>query len=83
MPDDDDACWDVAEQINQGRPQWLVVWGCYSRRFVAFPLFDTRRRLRVYAGYPDALVERMDEAERRYRIRPGRKGADDYDRDGE
>lgn len=70
MPqDDDDVCWAVAERINQARPQWLVLWGCYTRRYWAYPLFAIRHRVLVYAGYPDALVARMDEAERRFRVR--------------
>jgi hypothetical protein len=66
--DDHDACRATAERINQTRPQWLVLWGCYSRLYWAFPLFATRRRFLVHAGYPDALIARMDEAERRFRI---------------
>lgn len=70
MPrNDDNDCRTTAEQINEIRPQWLVVWGSYTRRFWAFPLFEMRPRMLVHAGYPDALVPRMDEAERRYRIR--------------
>ncbi|HEY3953684.1 MAG TPA: hypothetical protein VGM53_09930 [Streptosporangiaceae bacterium] len=71
MPgNDDNACRAIAEQINQSRPQWLVVWGLYSRRFWAYPLFEMRPRRLVSAGYPDALIARMDEAERRYRVMP-------------
>ena len=69
MPrNDEDACRAVAEHINQARPQWLVVWGCYTHRFWAFALFEMRPRMLVQAGYPDALIARLDEAERRYRI---------------
>lgn len=68
---DDNACREIAGQIGQARPQWLVLWGSYSHRFWAFPLFEMRPRLLVYASYPDALLARMDEAERRYRIQPG------------
>jgi len=68
---DDNACREIAEQIDHARPQWLVLWGSYSRHFWAFPLFEMRPRLLVYASYPNALLARMDEAERRYRIQPG------------
>jgi hypothetical protein len=64
--EDEDACRAIAEEIDRDRPGWLVLWGCYSRQFVAFPLFRMRRRLIVYAGFPDALVARMDEVERRF-----------------
>jgi hypothetical protein len=64
--EDEDACRAIAEEIDRGRSQWLVLWGCYSRQFVAFPLFRMPRRLIVYAGFPEALVARMDEVERRF-----------------
>ena len=78
---DDSTCQTTAEQINQIRPQWLTVWGCYTRKFWAFPLFEMRPRMLVHAGYPDALVARMDEAERRYRIRDRPEEMTDDDTD--
>jgi hypothetical protein len=65
---DDDACRADAERINRSREQWLVLWGCYSRRYWAFPLFEMKPRMIVHAAYPDALTPRMDEAEQRFRI---------------
>jgi hypothetical protein len=70
QPEDDNACRAIAERINRDRSQWLVIYGCYSRLFWAYPLFDMPRRMLVHAGYPDALVARMDEIEHRFRIRP-------------
>jgi hypothetical protein len=66
----DDTCRAVAAQISNDRPQWLVVWGCYTRRFWGFALFEMRPRMVVCAGYPDALLARLDDAERRYRVWP-------------
>lgn len=60
----------VAEDIQRHRPGWLVLYGVYSRQFVAFPLFAVRRRVIVTAKYPDALTARMDAAEQRLRIWP-------------
>jgi hypothetical protein len=74
---DDNARRAFAEQINQARPHWLVLWGAYSRRFWAFPLFEMRPRMVVHASYPDALLARMDAAERRYRTQPGQVSHDD------
>jgi hypothetical protein len=71
--DDADACRAIADRIDRDRRYWIVLWGCYSRQFVAFPLFDTPGRLLVHAGFPDALVARMDEVERRYRRSPARR----------
>jgi hypothetical protein len=69
-PDDDTACYAAAEQIQQQRPQWMVLFGCYTRQFVAWPLFPVRQRIIVHAYYPGALLARMDHAEQEYRIRP-------------
>lgn len=71
-PDDEDECRAIAKEIQRERPEWMVLFGCYSRHFVAFPLFALRRRVIVTAHYPDALVARMDKAERLLRIRPGK-----------
>jgi hypothetical protein len=67
-PVDESVSYAIAEDIDRGRPWWLVLYGCYSRQFVAFPLFAMRRRVIVVATYPDALIGRMDDAERLWRI---------------
>lgn len=67
---DEDEAWRVmAGEIQRRRPGWLVVWGCYSKHFVAFPLFPVRRRAILLASYPPALIDRIDTAERALRIR--------------
>jgi hypothetical protein len=63
----------IAQRIQRSRPQWLVVWGCYSHRFWGYPLFEMRPRMLVHAGYPDALLARLDDAEHRFRVRPGKE----------
>ena len=68
FPEEDEKGRAIAEDIQLHRPGWLVIWGVYSRRFTAYPLFPVRRRVIVVAYYPDALVERMDSAERVLRI---------------
>jgi hypothetical protein len=70
---DDNACQATAERINRSQPNWLVIYGCYTKRFWAFALFEMRRRMIVHAAYPDALIARMHDAERRFRIRPGQE----------
>jgi hypothetical protein len=76
---DDNTCRAIAEQINTSRPHWLVLWGSYSRQFWAFPLFDLRPRTLVHASYPDALIARMDDTERRHRTQPEGMTRDDPD----
>jgi len=36
----DDQERQVAAEIEQSHPHWAVIWGCYSRRFWAFPYFQ-------------------------------------------
>jgi hypothetical protein len=66
----DDEGWAIAEDIRQQRPGWLVIFGCYSRQFVAFPLFAVSKRTILTAQYPDALIDRMTRAEQQRRVRP-------------
>jgi hypothetical protein len=65
----DDEGRAIAEDIRKQRPGWLVVFGVYSRQFVAFPLFAVSRRTILTARYPDALIDRMERAEQERRIR--------------
>lgn len=74
LREEDEACRAIAEEIQRQRPGWLVIWGVFSRRYTAYPLFPVSRRVIVVAYYPKALVERMDSAERLLRIRPDQKG---------
>ena len=61
-----------AAQIQAGCPQWVVLWGCSSRRFWAFPLFAARPGTIVSAGGTSTLVDRMRQAE--LAAPPGRPG---------
>jgi hypothetical protein len=74
---DHDAARAIAAQIHQARPNWLVLWGLYSRRFWAFALFEMQPQMLVHASYPDALIACMDDAERCYRIQPEQVTHDD------
>jgi hypothetical protein len=49
----DDEGRAIAEDIGEQRPGWLVMFGVYSRQFVAFPLFAVSRRTILAARYPD------------------------------
>jgi hypothetical protein len=65
----DDEGRAIAEDIRKQRPGWLVIFGVYSRQFVAFPLFAVSRQTILAARYPEALIDRMVRAEER-RLRP-------------
>lgn len=66
----DDEGWGIAEDIQKQRPGWMVIFGVYSRQFVAFPLFSVTKRTILAARYPDALLDRMVRAEQQRRIKP-------------
>ena len=45
-PADRDAeSYETAQSIQQANPDWLVMWGVYSRQYVAFPLFRAPSRM--------------------------------------
>jgi hypothetical protein len=68
---DDDAFGEIARQIEERSPGWLVVWGVYTRQFVAFPRFDAPRGTIVTARYADVLIGRLRKTERALRNWPG------------
>jgi hypothetical protein len=70
----DDEARATARRLEQQHPGWMIIYGVYTRRFVAFPLFRVRQRVVVTAAYPDALPARLDAAEARLRI-PGPREA--------
>lgn len=60
-PDDHRA---AAREIEQQQPGWLVIYGTYTREYVAFPLFTAPPGTILAAAYPPALVARMQQTER-------------------
>ncbi len=59
---------EIARQLEEESPNWLVLWGTYSHQFVAFPRFDAPRGTIVTVIYPYALFGRTQEVERRLHI---------------
>jgi hypothetical protein len=53
----------IAREIEQNHPSWLVMWGCYSRLFWAFPRFNVPRGTIVSAPEPDRLFAEMQSVE--------------------
>ena len=64
-PDSDEDMARVATELEAENPLWIVVFGVYTRQFVAFPRFDQPDRTIAVAYYPTALTSRMREIERR------------------
>jgi hypothetical protein len=49
----------IAAQIEEDNPSWIVMFGIYTREFVAFPRFTVPKGTILTALYPDALPPRM------------------------
>jgi hypothetical protein len=47
----------------------MVLWGVYSRQFVAFPLFSAPRGSLITSHDPEALTSRLREMEHHEKIR--------------
>jgi len=59
----DDAERQVADEIEQSNPQWLVLWGYHSRLFWAFPYFRAPQGTIVSARERDKLLADMNTIE--------------------
>ena len=68
---------EIARHLEEKSPNWLVLWGMYTHQFVALPRFDAPRGTIVTAIYPDALVGRTQEVERRFHI-PAEEGGGNH-----
>jgi hypothetical protein len=56
----------VAERLEKDNPEWLVMYGSYSREFVAFPVYpDAPDNCYCSAKDPAALDGHIRETERR------------------
>lgn len=49
----------TAARIGHDFPQWLVMWGMYSRQYWAYPLFDAPRGTIVHSADPDETARKM------------------------
>jgi hypothetical protein len=57
----------VAERLEYDNPDWMVMYGSYSREFVAFPVYpDAPDNSYCSAKDPAALDGRIRETERRH-----------------
>ena len=64
---DTDLAVQVAERIEADNPDWMVMYGSYSREFVAFPVYlDAPDNSYCSAKDPAALDGRISETERRH-----------------
>ncbi len=64
----DQAHAETARELERDNPEWIVIFGVYTKQFVAFPRFPAPPHTIVVARYPGALPTRMREVERRLHI---------------
>ena len=65
-PDEEEAR-STAAWLESQHPQWMVVFGAYSREFVCFPRFAAPSGTIVVDKDPPAFVDRMRGIEARFR----------------
>lgn len=56
----------IGKALESENPLWIVVFGIYSRQFVAFPRFSVPNGTMAVARYPAALCQRMRRIEEQY-----------------
>jgi hypothetical protein len=66
-------CQASAARADKENPNWMVLFGVYSKQFVGFPLFSVPPGTMVIAQYPGALPRRFREIENAY-LRRSREG---------
>lgn len=54
----------AAAQLQHDHAHWLVLWGCYTHSYIAFPLFHAPRGTILTASAPGEMITKMREHER-------------------
>lgn len=63
-PHNEDACRAAAARLQHDHGNWLVLWGCYTHSYVAFPLFSAPRGTILTASTPGEMTAKMRREER-------------------
>jgi hypothetical protein len=53
----------IAERVQRDHPDWVIMWGCHSRLYWAFPRFNAPQGTVIAAPDPAELTEHMRQAE--------------------
>jgi len=53
---EDDACREIAKELEQQHPRWIVIFGTFTREFFCLPRFAAPPGLKVVAIYPKAAA---------------------------
>jgi hypothetical protein len=54
---------DMATRLEAENPRWMVVFGVYTKQFVAYPRFPVPAGTMAVGTYPPALIGRMHDIE--------------------
>jgi hypothetical protein len=76
MSADEDASREIAAQLEREHPNWMIIFGVYTKQFIAFPRFRAPCRTILTALYPQALADRIARAEIQANISQPRKEED-------
>jgi hypothetical protein len=60
----------AAAQLQHDHRNWLVMWGCYTHTYIAFPLFHAPRGTVLTAAAPGEMAAKMHRQERSARVPP-------------
>ncbi len=60
-PELDESARTIAQRIGRDFPQWLVMWGTYSRVYWAYPTFPAPGGTIVHSHDPGELTRQMRE----------------------
>jgi hypothetical protein len=66
--EDNDACREIAKELEQQHPRWIVIFGTFTKEFLCLPRFAAPPGLKVVAIYPKAAADRMSSVERLHRV---------------
>lgn len=78
-----EACREIAEELEQLHPRWIVIFGTFTREFICLPRFAVSPGFSVVAIYPQAAADRMSKVERLFRVREGLSNWKPGERTGE
>jgi len=62
----------LAQRLEQENPSWIVLYGAYSKEFVAFPRFTSPRGTIVATRHPGTLPTRLRQVEQQAEQAGGR-----------
>lgn len=62
--DDELEMLRTAANLESENPRWIVVYGVWTKQFIAFPRFTVPEGTMATAHYPGALLDRMRAIER-------------------